>query len=163
MTEYILVSQWVEILRTANYEEAKKMLDTSNAKRNEYVSNCRENNEPSVDNEIFMYSIDPSMKLKVTESWKEWIYLVEKEELIKYIYYYGPEKIHNCRPMSYYVLWADWKKKSVIKAIENSRTCAILFWEARERKLNHSLAVVATNSRLDLFDIKIEEENIEII
>ena len=53
--EYVLVSQWVEVLRTKNKDKALLLMDKQNKKWNKYVSYCMENNEPYVDNEVFMY------------------------------------------------------------------------------------------------------------
>lgn len=56
--EYILVSQWVEILRTQDKQEAEEIMEKNNIEWNIYISKCIENNEEYIDNEIFMYEED---------------------------------------------------------------------------------------------------------
>lgn len=53
--EYVLVSQGIEIYRTADKEEAEKMMNESNEKWRKYVEKCIENFEPYADNEVFLF------------------------------------------------------------------------------------------------------------
>ena len=53
--EYVLVSQGIEIYRTADKEEAEKMMEESNKSWREYVERCIEEGERPADNEVFMY------------------------------------------------------------------------------------------------------------
>ena len=53
--EYVLVSQGIEIYRTTDKEEAKKMMNESNKSWREYVERCIEEGERPADNEVFMY------------------------------------------------------------------------------------------------------------
>ena len=55
MTEYVLVSQGVEIYRTKNFEEAKSMQTESNDVWKRYVNECWKNGDVPADNEIFLY------------------------------------------------------------------------------------------------------------
>lgn len=53
--QYVLVSQGIEIYRTANKEEAEQMMNESNADWNEYRQRCIEEGEGPADNEVFMF------------------------------------------------------------------------------------------------------------
>lgn len=53
--EYVLVSQGIEIYRTADKEEAERMMNEYNDEWREYVARCYENWERPADNEVFMY------------------------------------------------------------------------------------------------------------
>ena len=55
MTEYVLVSQGIEIYRTTDKEEAERMMNESNDEWREYVAWCHENYERPADNEVFLY------------------------------------------------------------------------------------------------------------
>lgn len=54
-TQYVLVSQGIEIYRTSNRDEAVEQRDVSNEEWYEYVQRCLDNNEPYADNEVFLY------------------------------------------------------------------------------------------------------------
>ena len=99
--------------------------------------------------------------IKVKEEWREDIYLVEKEEIIKYIKNLKQKYIHNLSWVGSMMFWADWDKDSVIKTINKSNKIALLFWKNRQKNFWHSLAVIVKNE-LEMFDLKIEKENINI-
>ena len=55
MTEYVLVSQGVEIYRTKDEDEAKSIQAESNDAWRRYVGECLENGDVPADNEVFLY------------------------------------------------------------------------------------------------------------
>lgn len=55
MTEYVLVSQGVEIYRTTDEDEAKSIQAESNDAWKKYVNQCLENGDVPADNEVFLY------------------------------------------------------------------------------------------------------------
>lgn len=54
-TEYVLVSQGIEIYRTTNKEEAEHMMNEANESWYEYRQECIDRHEAYADNEVFMY------------------------------------------------------------------------------------------------------------
>ena len=58
MTEYVLVSQGIEIYRTKDKDEAQKMMDKSNEDWREYVERCIEEGDRPADNEVFLEEED---------------------------------------------------------------------------------------------------------
>lgn len=56
--EYILISQWIDIFRTINLEQAENMMNEWNEKWRKYCEECAEINEKPADNEISMDCID---------------------------------------------------------------------------------------------------------
>lgn len=58
MTEYVLVSQGVEIYRTKDKDEAQEMMDKSNKDWREYVERCIEEGDRPTDNEVFLEEED---------------------------------------------------------------------------------------------------------
>lgn len=58
MTEYVLVSQGIEIYRTKNKDEAQEMMDKSNKDWREYVERCIEEGDRPADNEVFLEEED---------------------------------------------------------------------------------------------------------
>lgn len=50
MTEYVLVSQGVEIYRTKDKDEAQEMMDKNNKDWREYVERCIEEGDRPADN-----------------------------------------------------------------------------------------------------------------
>jgi len=103
------------------------------------------------------------MKINVKEEWREDIYLVEKEEIIKYIKNLKQKYIHNISWNNRGILiWADWNKKQVINNINKSDKIWILLWKEKNNNMWHSLSVVNNNTWLEIFDIKIEIDNLII-
>lgn len=56
MTEYVLVSQGIEIYRTKDKDEAEAMQKESNDNWQRYVNECIENGDIPADNEVFLYT-----------------------------------------------------------------------------------------------------------
>lgn len=59
LTEYVIVSQGIEIYRTDCKEEAIKMAEEENEEWLEYVQRCLDEHEVYADNEMFVYE-DPA-------------------------------------------------------------------------------------------------------
>lgn len=55
MTDYVLISQGIEIYRTKDKNEALGIMEQCNKEWYEYCQECYDNHEPCADNEIFMY------------------------------------------------------------------------------------------------------------
>ena len=55
ITEYVLVSQGIEIYRTRDRDEARKMVREMNKQYYKYAQMCIDNGEPYADNEVFLY------------------------------------------------------------------------------------------------------------
>lgn len=53
--EYVLVSQGIEIYRTADKDEAERLMQEWNDEWLDYVARCVENWERPADNEVFLY------------------------------------------------------------------------------------------------------------
>lgn len=103
------------------------------------------------------------MKINVTEEWREDIYLVEKQEIIKYVKSSKFKKIHHYSwNWGQLLIWADRSRDSVIETIIKADKVWITLGIARGNNLWHSLAVVNNETWLDLFDIKIELDNLII-
>lgn len=58
MTEYVLVSQGIEIYRTKDKDEAQEMMDKNNKDWREYVERCIEEGDRPADNEVFLEEED---------------------------------------------------------------------------------------------------------
>ena len=54
-TEYVLVSQGIEIARSENFGKLYLEMIHSNIEWRSYVEECIENNESYADNEVFLY------------------------------------------------------------------------------------------------------------
>lgn len=54
-TQYVLVSQGIEIYRTYNKLEAEKIMNDGNEEYFDYRQKCYDNYERPADNEIFLY------------------------------------------------------------------------------------------------------------
>lgn len=57
MTDYVLVSQGIEIYRTKDKNEALEIMEQGNKEWYEYCQECYDNHEPCADNEIFMCEV----------------------------------------------------------------------------------------------------------
>ena len=55
MTQYVLVSQGIELFRTYDKEEAEEYRDFENVAWLEYVEKCIANFEPYTNNKVFIY------------------------------------------------------------------------------------------------------------
>jgi len=103
------------------------------------------------------------MIINVKPEGREDVYLVEKEDIIKYIENLEQEHIHNYNWNGWSMLiWADWGKEWVIENINNSDKVAILLWKAKANNMWHSLAVVNNTLWLEIFDINIDINNLLI-
>lgn len=58
MTEYVLISQGIEIYRTKDKDEAQEIMDKNNKDWREYVERCIEEGDRPVDNEVFLEEED---------------------------------------------------------------------------------------------------------
>lgn len=99
------------------------------------------------------------MKINVIPEWREDIYEVKKEEIIKYIKWLKQKHIHNMSWWWNMMIWADWNKNDVIETIKESNRVAILLWKAKGNNMWHSLAVIVWN-KLEIFDIEIDKDNL---
>lgn len=101
-------------------------------------------------------------KLKVTAEGRPGIWLVEREEITKWVDGYDDDFIHNYKG-GRVMLGADWDKKSVVKCIMGSDKIAILTGAAQRNNLRHALSVI-TGPELDMFDIgEITEADLQVI
>ena len=103
------------------------------------------------------------MKIKVKKEGREGVYLVEKEEIKKYLKNEGYEMIHNYpAPTGGMLIGADHSLESVLEDIDKSERIAILTGSAGLNNMGHSLSVIIEN-KLELFDIgEITEKDLEI-
>jgi len=92
-------------------------------------------------------------KLNVKPEGRDGIYIVEKDEIKKWLNESSFETIHNIPAGSNGMLiGADHTLESVISDIDKSKQIAILIGSACSQNLGHSLAMII-NNKLQMFDI----------
>lgn len=67
--QYVLVSQGIEIYRTTDKKEAKRIRDESNEKWFKYKQRCVDEGEKPADNEVFLYVEEQHGK--IFDTWKQ--------------------------------------------------------------------------------------------
>ena len=90
--------------------------------------------------------------MEVKKEGRKGIYIIEKDEIKKYLKKKKFKKIHNFMPNSSMLIGADHNIKSVLEDIDNSERIAILTGEAYSNNVNHALAIII-NNKLNMFDI----------
>ena len=102
-------------------------------------------------------------KITVKKEGRDNIFLVEKEEIIRWIKGKGFETLHNFTTWSAVIIGADHDIDSVINDIINSERIGILIESAALNNMGHSLAVIVKDE-LKPFDIGvITEKDLNII
>jgi len=102
-------------------------------------------------------------KIRVKKEGRKNVWLVEKEEIVRWLNENWRGNIHNFLPASFGVVGADWPKKSVIREIKKSERIAILTGDHQKENFRHALSVIVYNE-LKMFDIgEITEKDLKII
>jgi len=102
-------------------------------------------------------------KIKVKKEGRKDIWIVENEEMIRWLKENWKGKIHNFLDSPGMLLGADWSKASVIKEIKGADKIGILTGKAQNQNLRHALSVIK-GSELKMFDIgEVTEEDLELV
>lgn len=102
------------------------------------------------------------MKLKVRPEGRAEVYLVEADDLKKWMKKQHFKMVHNFIPVGNINIGADWPVADVYTAIDKAERMAITTGRSQAGNFGHALAVVLEN-RLMLYDIgKITEEDLDI-
>lgn len=100
-------------------------------------------------------------KIKVKKEGRKDVWLVDKEEMVRWLKENWRGKVHNFLPSTGIVIGADWPKTSVIREIKKAERLAILTGGAQKVNFRHALSVIVDNE-LKMFDIgEITEEDLE--
>ena len=101
-------------------------------------------------------------KIKVKKEGREGVYLVEKEEIKRFIKLEKLKTIHSFIPSSFMMIGADHDIKSVLTDIDNAERIGILTGKAQIGNLGHALSIIS-NNKLELYDIgKITDKDLII-
>lgn len=102
-------------------------------------------------------------KIKVTPEGRDGVWIVEPQEIIKFLKKYKGKKIHNFIQGGPCLIGADWYKKKIIEKISVSDRVALLTGDAQKQNYRHALSVIV-NNQLYIFDIgEITENDLQVL
>lgn len=103
------------------------------------------------------------MKIDVTPEGRDEVWLPDRESLKRWIVAQEFDAIHNFMTTGPVLLGADHEVDSVLASIDAADRLALLTGDARRQNMNHALAVITTDERLELYDLgDLTEDDLEL-